>query len=124
MEKLFIEKTTSSPEINFDPISGICQITGISMPEDVKIIYNPALYWLDEFGKSNYQTIVFNFNFIYFNTASSKIILDILLRLDNLAKQGKNISINWLYKAADLDMEEAVEDYADMISLPIKKTKI
>jgi len=124
MEKLFIEKTTSSPEINFDPISGICQITGISMPEDVKIIYTPALKWLEDFGKSNYNTIIFNFNFIYFNTASSKIILDILMRLDALSKQNKNITINWLYKAADLDMEEAVEDYADMISLPIKKTKI
>ena len=124
MENLFIEKTTSSPEINFDPISGICQITGISMPEDVKIIYTPALIWLDDFGKSTYKSITFNFNFIYFNTASSKIILDILMRLDGLSKLNKEITINWLYKAADLDMEEAVEDYADMISLPIKLIKL
>jgi len=46
------------------------------------------------------------------------------MRLDGLSKLNKEITINWLYKAADLDMEEAVEDYADMISLPIKLIKL
>jgi hypothetical protein len=124
MEKFFLDKTSSSPEISLDPISGICEIAGVSMPEDVKIIYNPLLNWLDEFGKNNTNAIIFNFKFIYFNTASAKIILDILLRLDGLSKLGKKVTINWHYKEVDLDMEEAVEDYADMISIPINKIKI
>ncbi len=124
MEKLFIEKSSSTPEINFDPLSGICYIAGVSMPEDVKLTYTPMLNWLNEFGKSEHNTINFNFKFIYFNTASSKIILDILLLLDGLSKLNKKVTINWHYKEIDLDMEEAVEDYADMISLPINKVKM
>jgi hypothetical protein len=123
MEKLLIDRTSSKPEIILDPVSGVCHIAGISMPEDVKVIYKPVLEWLDNFGKSNFETIEFNFKLSYFNTASAKIILDILLRLDGLAKLGKKVTINWHYKEADLDMLEAVEDYEDMISLPINKIK-
>ena len=124
MEKLFIEKTTSKPQIILDPINGICEISGTSMPEDVKLIYTPVFDWLDNFGKSANQSITFNFKFIYFNTASAKMILDILLRLDALSKLGKKVTINWHYKAADLDMEEAADDYEDMISIPINKIKV
>jgi len=124
MEKLFIEKTTSKPQIILDPINGICEISGTSMPEDVKLIHTPVFDWLDNFGKSANQSITFNFKFIYFNTASAKMILDILLRLDALSKLGKKVTINWHYKAADLDMEEAADDYEDMISIPINKIKV
>jgi hypothetical protein len=123
MEKILIERTSSKPEISLDPITGICEISGISMPEDVKVIYSPLLEWLDNFGKSSFETMEFNFKLTYFNTASAKIILDILLRLDGLAKLGKKVCINWHYKETDLDMLEAVEDYEDMISLPINKIK-
>lgn len=123
MEKIFIEKTTSKPKISLDPESGICEVSGTSMPEDVKLVYNPVLEWLDSFGKTNAPSIEFNFKFVYFNTASAKIILDILFRLDAISKLGKKVTINWHYKGEDLDMEEAVEDYADMISLPINKIK-
>jgi hypothetical protein len=123
MEKISIESTTSKPEIILDPVSGVCHIAGISMPEDVKVIYKPVLEWLDNFGKSSFENMEFNFKLSYFNTASAKIILDILLKLDGLTKLGKKVTINWHYKEADTDMLEAVEDYEDMISLPINKIK-
>jgi uncharacterized protein YkuJ len=54
----------------------------------------------------------------YFNTASSKIILDILMRLETLHEDGKNISVEWHYEEDDEDMQEAGEEYADIVEVP------
>jgi uncharacterized protein YkuJ len=54
----------------------------------------------------------------YFNTASSKIILDILMRLETLHEDGKNITIEWHYEEDDEDMQEAGEEYADIVEVP------
>lgn len=54
----------------------------------------------------------------YFNTASSKIILDILMRLETLHENGKNITIEWHYEEDDEDMQEAGEEYADIVEVP------
>lgn len=124
MEKLILDGTSTTPEIYLDPISGLCEISGVSMPEDVKVVYKPVMSWLDDFENSDNEKIIFNFRFTYFNTASAKVILDILSKLDSFAEKEKYITINWYYKDGDRDMEEAAEDFADMLEIPIKIHKL
>jgi len=124
MDNVNIESSTTKPGIIMDAVSGICEIAGVSMPEDVRLVYSPVFKWLEDFKDSEMSALTFNFRLVYFNTASAKIILDILTFLDNTSKQGKTITINWYYKENDLDMEEAADDYEDMISLPVNKIKL
>jgi uncharacterized protein YkuJ len=56
----------------------------------------------------------------YFNTASSKIILDILMRLEDLHNDGKNITVEWHYEEDDEDMQEAGEEYSEIVEVPFK----
>ena len=116
MNPIIISATEDTPGIIFDAANGVFEISGRSLPEDVLKFYKPILDWLAEYAKSPNENTVFNFKLSYFNTASSKIILDILLKLEGI----KNISIKWHYPSDDEDMMEAGEEYADIVDVPIE----
>jgi hypothetical protein len=120
MQLLNIKPTDDTPGILFDVEKEMYEISGKSMPEDVGFFYQPALDWLDELAKTQIKQFVFTFNMDYFNTASSKLLLDILLRLENMFENGIEVSVHWKHKKTDIDMKEAGEEFADIVTVPIK----
>jgi len=120
MNPIIISATEDTPGIRLDAANDIFELSGRSLPEDVVKFYKPILDWLDEYAQSPNANTVFNFKLSYFNTASSKIILDILMKLEGMHDAGKNISIKWHYPSDDEDMMEAGEEYADIVSIPIE----
>jgi len=54
---------------------------------------------------------------IYFNTASSKLIMDILLKLEEMVEDGANIKVEWYYQEDDEDMMEAGEEFSDIVEV-------
>ena len=120
METIKIQGTDDTPGIVFDAENNIFQISGRSMPEDVTAFYEPLLDWLDDFSKIAKNKIVFEFKLEYFNTASSKLLLDILMKLEDMFEAGKEISVKWYFPDDDEDMEEAGEEYADIVDVPIE----
>jgi len=98
------------PEVDFDANAGICDISGESYMDDTYKFYLPLLNWIEEYLESS-DILVFNFKLTYFNTSSSKCILDILELLKKRSDIGKNISINWYYDKADPEMINDVEDF-------------
>jgi len=121
MENLFIAKTDDTPEIDFNSETKEMKMTGRSLPEDVTTFYQPVLDWLDELEATpsgEYKCIM---NLEYFNTASSKLILDILMRLEDIHLDGNTaIEIIWNYDERDTDMEEAAEEYSELVEVPFK----
>ena len=75
MDKINIKKTKVSPEINLDPDSGIAEIVGESYPENSVSFYQPLMDWLDN-AIGDKINLEFNFKLDYFNTSSSKCIID------------------------------------------------
>ena len=57
------------------------------------------------------EEAVFKFNLIYFNTASSKMILDIFMAIEGMVEDGKNVSVEWIYDEDDEDMEEVGNEF-------------
>jgi hypothetical protein len=75
--------------------------------------------WLNVFEKNTLTSPSFKFKLEYFNTASSKIILDILMRLEDINNaNSSNISIEWYYMESDDDMLEAGEEYKELVEIP------
>lgn len=64
-----------------------------------------------------YKTKVI-FNFEYFNTAYSKVIMDIIEKLKILQDNGSQPAIKWYYIEEDDDMLEAGKDYSDITEIP------
>ena len=120
MNPIIISAAEDTPGVRLDAANDIFELSGRSLPEDVVKFYKPILDWLDEYAQSPNANTVFNFKLSYFNTASSKIILDILMKLEGMHDDGKNISIKWNYPSDDEDMMEAGEEYADIVSVPIE----
>lgn len=118
MDLVYIEDTQDTPEIKLNPENGHLEFYGRSYPDDAKAIFNPILEWLEGYINSPKEETVADFKFTYFNTASSKMILEILDRLAKINENGKKITINWHYKEIDEDMLEAGEEYSDIVELP------
>lgn len=115
---LKIVGTEDTPEIYFDMDAKEFMISGRSLPEDVSFFYKPVFDWLDVFEKSDSNDTVFKFKLEYFNTASSKVILDILMRLEDINNSSSsNLCIEWFYMEADDDMLEAGEEYKELVEI-------
>lgn len=120
MENLLIEGTEDTPSVIFDLEQGIYEISGRSLPEDVVEFYTPVMNWLDQLEEEPVADIEFSFKLEYFNTASSKLILDVLLKLDEIFQDGTSMNVKWYYYEMDEDLMEAGEEYAELIEIPVE----
>lgn len=119
MDPIKIEGTPKTPTVNFDAESGVLEIKGRSIPENAVEFYKPLVDWIGTYGDSAKADTVVNIQLEYFNTSSSKCILDVFKKLESV--NGKtNITINWHFEEDDEDMLEAGEDYQAIINIPFK----
>lgn len=121
METIKIMGTDDTPTVILDSDNDIFEISGRSLPEDVTAFYEPILNWLDDYANSPNPKTVFTFKLVYFNTASSKLLLDILMKLEQMHEDGKEVLIRWFYPEDDEDMQEAGEEYADIVDIPFEQ---
>ena len=124
MESLLIEGTAKTPNIRFDGNQGLIEIKGRSIPENSIEFYKPLVDWLDNYSQGPKQTTKVNIQLEYFNTSSSKCILDVFKKLESIHKSNHEVVINWYYEEDDEDMLEAGEDYESIIRIPFKMIEI
>lgn len=118
MNSLILEEMDDSPRVTFSNENGKLEIGGKSLPEDVTSFYDPILEWLIEYAKNPKPETELTFKFTYFNTASSKIILDILSILEKMKDDGNKVLVNWYYPEYDEDMRDAGIEYSEMVDVP------
>ncbi len=121
METIKIQGTEDTPKIILDAENDIMEISGRSLPEDVSSFYEPVLNWLNEYAENPKKQTVFNFKLTYFNTASSKLLLDILMKLEEMHEKGQDVLIRWHFPEDDEDMAEAGEEYAEIVDVPFEQ---
>ncbi|HNS30551.1 MAG TPA: DUF1987 domain-containing protein [Tenuifilaceae bacterium] len=121
METIKIMGTDDTPTVILDAENDIFEISGRSLPEDVTAFYDPILNWLDEYAANSNPKTIFTFKLVYFNTASSKLLLDILMKFEEMRENGLDVLIKWYYPEDDEDMQEAGEEYADIVDVPFEQ---
>ena len=94
METYISPQTEDCPEIILDKEMNKFQIRGKSLPEDVASFYAPVLDWLQHYSQNPNSLTIFDIKLSYFNTASSKLILDILMILEEMCEKGHSAEIN------------------------------
>jgi hypothetical protein len=114
MDILNIEGTDETPNVRLDKTAGIFEISGRSLPEDSVSFYNPVMDWITTYGKDPNTSTEFAFKLDYFNTASSKIILDILKMLAEI----KGVTILWYSLTDDEEVKEAGEEFSEQVNIP------
>ena len=121
MQVIKIKGTDDTPTVILNVENKFMEISGRSLPEDVAAFYDPILEWLDDYAENPLTKTVFDFKLVYFNTASSKLLLDILLKLEEIADEGNEVLVKWHYPEDDEDMEEAGEEYADIVDVSFEQ---
>lgn len=111
MQEIFIPPESYSPRVEFNT-NGKLLLEGRSMPEDVFKLFSPLVEFASEI---NVDTVDFDINLEYFNTSTSKKILELLRALDNNTQILK-LNVIWHYEAGDEDSLEMAEIYNEFLN--------
>ena len=126
MDSLIIAKTEDSPSVELDTASNHFIISGESRPENTGKFYAPIIDWIVKFENilywhknesTNNFKLTFTFKLNYFNSTSSKYILDIIMVLKGFVTKGYNVTIQWYYDKRDEDMLDAGKEFSDLADL-------
>jgi hypothetical protein len=120
MDILSIQATEITPNVLLDKGRGLFIIEGKCLPEDVKSFFNPIIEWFELYLKNPNDKTTIILDFEYFNTASSKMILIILSKLRDIQKNGKEVEVTWKYPKYDVELEDAGEEFSELLNIPFK----
>ena len=118
-----IEDEFYRPVVDFNAETGVCIIAGESYLEETSDFYAPLIKWLKEYIADVRKKIDFNFKLTYYNTSSSKKILEILKILKDYIQTDGDVTINWYYEENDTDIIEDAEDFIIITGLRINLIK-
>lgn len=124
MENLTLEGSAKTPTVSFDSDNGVLELKGRSIPENSIEFYKPLNDWIDTYGSTPKPNTIVDVKLEYFNTSSSKCILDLFKQLEKLNAGNTEVKVNWYFEEDDEDMEEAGEDYQAIIDLPFKMIEV
>jgi hypothetical protein len=115
MTPYIVAETGDTPRIEMNAEKGIFLLKGKSLPENAHLFYDPVVKWMSMYrAQANQQTnLVCKLE--YFNTASSKKILEVIEELKAITG---NISVEWHYLVDDDDMLEIGKEYSELTKLP------
>jgi hypothetical protein len=114
MEPIYINGTNRTPFVSMDP-SGSFRIRGRSIHENPTAFFEPIMRWVDEYLKNPANTMVFDIELEYFNSGSSRFILDIL-RVIMDKKANNKLIVNWYYEDGDDDLLERGQYYESILN--------
>jgi len=123
MELYNLESTKRTPKILFNPSQESFLISGRSIPENSIDFFKPAIDWLSEYLQEPLDETVLEVKLEYFNTSSSKCLVDIFRKIEMLHKNGKKAVIKWYFVEEDEDMQESGEDFKKIIKAPVELIK-
>lgn len=111
MENITIQETTYTPAIKLEE-SGEISIKGKSYPENAFEFYEPIINWIEEYLDTTTNKTIANFEIIYFNSSTSKVLFEILDLFEEKCKD-KEIEVNWIYDKEDESSKDAGEELSE-----------
>lgn len=116
MEKeLIIKATDKTPYVNFNANTGSFKIHGYSLPENPFGFYEPIIRWLEKYNSDPNIKTEFDFRLVILNTSSSKMIIDIIRKINQLVEfKTSEVSVVWYYEIDDEDIHEIALQYKEI----------
>lgn len=122
MNRLIVQKTPSTPFIDFDSEAGLMKISGESFPENAARFYAPVLTWIDDFfAMDDIPPMTLECNILYFNSSTSKILMNLFDDLETHVLRGRTVSVRWLcHPENEMAIECGEEFREDLETLPFE----
>ncbi|MFO8233863.1 MAG: DUF1987 domain-containing protein [Bacteroidales bacterium] len=109
-----IKESERTPKVYLDKHKGIVKLSGRAMPDNAKSYFGPILKWIEKYVQSPKDKTYVSFDFEYFNSSASKMILQIIKTLSELKVIGKEMKIEWYYMDDDDDMLESGKTFEEL----------
>ena len=114
MEAFIREKTKSTPWIKLDHENRRFEIRGESYPENSANFYSPMLQWLEScLNQLENEPLEVDIELIYFNSSSSKVFMNFFDMLEDAARKGVSVVVNWKYHADNDTALECGEEFQE-----------
>lgn len=117
MQILEKEATKETPKVILNTTTGVFAIEGKSFPENVNEFYGDILTTLNSYSQNPLSKTTLNLTWVYYNTATSKILVKIINVLEAVLLQQKSLVINWYCKADDELMIEKGEEFKELLNV-------
>lgn len=115
MQTIVIPSTNETPEIVLDGPSGKFSFAGKSFPENVNEVYDETIKYIEAYVKQPKDRTTLEFSWLYFNTATSKMIVKIIILLKTVNKTGKSLEIKWNCSPDDDLIIEKGNEFAELL---------
>ena len=123
-DSLIISGKSDTPSIHFNIAQNRFEITGRSLPEDATEFYTPVLKWVKQYVQQPVHDITFDFKLEYYNSASARKIVEIIMALNEIVKKNKEVKFNWYYETDDDMMRDAGEELSILSQAPIQLIEV
>ena len=119
MHDLFIAAERDKPEVDFKFSQHHLRLRGESFPENAMAFYGPVVAALmDYLGQTKDMGITVDIELRYFNSSSTKILLNVFRMFDQASTNGNTVTLNWHHDPEDDTIAEFGADIAnDFITL-------
>lgn len=112
---LTLEKTGSTPYIFIDEDKGYMRFEGESFHENVIEFYSDVNKWLVAYLEKDFSLFTFDCELHYFNSSTAKLLLNMLMMMDEISSDTHKIVVNWITSKDNEIIIECGEDFADEI---------
>ena len=123
MTDLTIKGTATTPEINFNPSSGILKMSGRAYSSDINIFYKTLDAWLDEYLSNPCPVTTVELRMDYFNSIFSKLLLVFLEKCKTVIQKDKTLLLKWYLHEEDIDTVDDISRISRIIKFPIEPVK-
>jgi len=110
------ERATSTPYILIDEEKNYMKFEGRSFHENVAEFYSDVNAWLDAYLGKDFGVFTFDFEMNYFNSSTSKLLHNMLTKMDNCVAYNKKVIVNWITTEDNDIIIECGEDFKEDFS--------
>jgi hypothetical protein len=103
LNKLHIESSPKTPQVDFDPSTGELVLEGRSIPENAAKIYENLLNWVNLYKKHPRKRTNFRINLEYFNTASTLWLAKMVQSLSSIKNSNCTLIIHLYFNIEDFE---------------------
>lgn len=114
MHNIYLAGTAATPEVDFRFDTHYLSLKGESYPENGQAFYGPLMDVLATYlAGLDHAPITMDVQLAYFNSSSTKLLLELFDLLNNAAVKGNYVTLNWYYDEDDDTILEFGEEVAD-----------
>lgn len=124
MENFYLKSTSKTPHLEFRYNEALFEIKGRSIPENSIEFYKPLINYIEDYLTNPKPKTTVAVKLEYFNTSSSKCLVEVFRKLEKVLQFGFEIKILWYYESDDEDMLESGEDFKEILKIPIELVRV